>query len=228
MSTIKTLRHALMCAGTASVIVATPLASNAALAGMNAPSIEPSASSSLIQISTDEKALNKAQGFVNNVAEKGIAFLSDEALTIEQRKKAFRELLKRNFDMKTIARFALGRHWRTATDKQRKEYTKLFEKMVLNVYAQRFSDYQGQKLIVSGARPEGKKDILVQSKITPANGGQTIRVDWRIRNKSGKNKIIDIMVEGVSMSLTQRSDFSSVIQRGGGDIEVLLEHLREQ
>ena len=79
---------------------------------------------------------------------------------------------------------------------------------------------------VSGFRDDGKKDILVNSYIVP-KGGSKVKVDWRVREKNGKMKIIDVIIEGVSMSLTQRSDFSSVIQRGGGKIEVLLEHLRK-
>ncbi len=53
-------------------------------------------------------------------------------------------------------------------------------------------------------------------------------VDWRVRQVGGGYKVVDILVEGVSMALTQRSDFASVIQRGGGDIEVLLEQLRQK
>ena len=49
-----------------------------------------------------------------------------------------------------------------------------------------------------------------------------------MRYKDGKYKVIDIIVEGVSMSVTQRSDFSSVIQRGGGNVQVLIDHLREK
>ena len=66
----------------------------------------------------------------------------------------------------------------------------------------------------------------MNSSIIP-NGGSKIKVDWRVREKNGQMKVIDVVIEGVSMALTQRSDFSSVIQRGGGKIDVLLEHLRK-
>lgn len=146
---------------------------------------------------------------------------------IKKEKSEFQKLLKNNFDMNTIARFALGRYWKTASQAQRDEYMKLFETMILNVYSSRFSEYKGEKLSVEGSRPEGKNDILVNSTVAPENG-QQIKVDWRVRLKNGQYKIVDVIVEGVSMSLTQRSDFSSVIQRGGGDINVLLDHLRQQ
>jgi phospholipid transport system substrate-binding protein len=198
-------------------------------AALASPPVEiaPKATSHIILINHSDKELENAKNFVTKIADEGIGFLSNENLTLEQRKKEFKKLLSKNFSMKTIARFALGRYWRAANKEQQTEYLSLFEKMVLNVYARRFSEYSGEKLTVNRARPEGKRDILVSSSISAANGPE-VQVDWRIRNKDGKSKVIDIIVEGVSMSLTQRSDFSSVIQRGGGDIEVLLKHLREQ
>lgn len=174
----------------------------------------------------DSKASAKAHDFIENLADKGIGFLSDSKLSPEARKQEFRKLLQDNFDMKTIARFSLGRYWKSCTDAQRAEYLKLFEAMIIDVYSRRFSDYNGQKLLVRGARAdEGKLDIIVDSAIIPADGPE-IKVDWRVRDKNGTLKVVDIIVEGVSMSLTQRADFASVIQRGGGNVDVLLAHLR--
>ncbi|MEC7028100.1 MAG: ABC transporter substrate-binding protein, partial [Pseudomonadota bacterium] len=76
-------------------------------------------------------------------------------------------------------------------------------------------------------RADGEKDTIVTSFIIPDQGSE-IQIDWRVRYKDGKYKVIDIIVEGVSMSVTQRSDFSSVIQRGGGNVQVLIDHLREK
>lgn len=168
-----------------------------------------------------------AEVFVDALAKEGIGFLGDKDMTMEERKAAFKKLLSSKFDMQTIGRFALGRYWQTATPEQRKEYMKLFQKMTVEVYSQRFSDYQGQSLEIRGSRPEGSgTDTLVNSVILQDNGPE-VKVDWRIRHKNGTYKVVDVIVEGVSMAVTQRSDFSSVIQRGGGNLEVLLKHLRD-
>ncbi len=176
------------------------------------------------QVSEDSAA--GAKNFIGSMTERGINFLGNESLSDKQRAAEFKKLLRDSFDMKTIARFAIGKYWRTANDAQKKEYLQLFEKMVISVYSRRFSEYGGQDLEVTGARGEGKADTMVSSKIV-SSGSPTVKVDWRVRYKDGRYKVIDIMVEGVSMALTHRSDFSSVIQRGGGDIEVLLDHLRK-
>lgn len=177
-------------------------------------------------VEADSPQIQQAQDFINGLTSEGIGFLSNENLDEAARRKSFEKLLNRSFDMSTIGRFAIGRHWKTANKAQRSQYQKLFRNMVIEVYSQRFSDYQGQSIKVKSARPEGKYDILVSSMIIPKSG-EKIRLDWRVRPKKGKYKVVDVVVEGVSMALTQRSDFASVIQRGGGDVNVLLAHLEK-
>ncbi len=170
-----------------------------------------------------EKAKNTIQSMGNNA----IGFLSNPKLSISQKEKEFKKLLQSNFDMNTIGRFALGRNWKAASPAEQKEYQKLFEQMIIRVYSSRFNDYQGEDFTVDNVRANGSKDALVTSYIVPSAGSK-VKVDWRVRaDKSGNYKIIDVIVEGVSMSLTQRSEFASIIQRGGGKMDVLLEHLRK-
>lgn len=168
----------------------------------------------------------KAESFIMQMGDKAVGFLSDSSMTPEQKKKQFQKLLEDHFDMETLGKFALGSHWRTASAAEQKEYLKLFEALIVDVYSKRFDDYQGQTFEVKTSQPIGKKDSLVRSEIVPTSGSK-VKVDWRVRNNNGTLQIIDVVIEGVSMSLTQRSDFSSVIQRGGGNVEALLEHLRK-
>ncbi len=167
-----------------------------------------------------------AEKFISGVAERGIAFLADESLSDKQREAEFRKLLSNSFDVDAIGRFSMGRYWREATEAERKEYLGLFREMIIKVYSNRFNEYQGQQVLVTGSRAQDESDTIVTSKLVSPDSPE-VRVDWRVRSKGGQHKIIDVIVEGVSMALTQRSDFSSVIQRGGGDIAVLIEHLRK-
>lgn len=179
----------------------------------------------LYVVSTDQVGKG-AREFVDGMAQRAINFLGDEKLDQDQKQSKFRTLLQDSFDMETIGRFALGRYWRVATPGQRKEYQRLFRDMVVKVYSDRFKEYKGQKVDVRSVRVDGEKDALVTSFIVSEDGPE-VQVDWRVRYKDGKYRIIDVIVEGVSMSVTQRSDFASVIQRGGGDVEVLLAHLKQ-
>ena len=166
--------------------------------------------------------------FVKNTAEKGLTFLSQPDSTPEFKKQEFKKLLNSSFDMDTIARFSLGTYWKSATPAQQKQYSDLFRKMVVNVYTERFGNYKGQKFEVKTARPVSNSDTLVTSYIVPTDGSDNIQVDWRVRNKNGALKIVDVLVSGVSMSVTQRSDFSSVIQQGGGKLDVLIDYLKKK
>ncbi len=178
----------------------------------------------VLQVTADSQAA-EAQKFIEKLGDDAISFLSNSNLSSSTKEKEFRRIMNTNFDMKTIGRFALGKNWRQATPAQQREYQKLFNDMVVRVYSHRLDEYKGQKFKVGKVREAGKKDLLVSSHILPSNGSK-VKVDWRVRHKNGRYKIIDVLIEGVSMSLTQRSDFSSVIQRGGGKVEVLLDHLR--
>ena len=168
-----------------------------------------------------------AKNFIASMGDRGINFLGNESMSAEAKKAELRNLLNQSFDMNTIARFSLGTYWKSATPAQQQEYLKLFNNMIVKVYSKRFSDYKGQKFEVKSARKENDKDSIVTSFIVPADGPQ-VQVDWRVRNKGGAYRVVDIVVEGVSMSQTQRADFASVINRGGGNVDVLLNHLRQQ
>ncbi len=168
---------------------------------------------------------SQARTFIEDITKNGIEFLKNKDLNAAEKKKKFRSFLKKNFDLPTIGRFALGKYWRVASKTERKEYLNLFEDMIVDVYSKRFGEYNGQNIEVTGTQPQGKKDIRVKSKIIQKSGPD-ITIDWRVRKrKSGELKVIDISVEGISMSLTQRSEFASIIQRGGGKVKTLISHL---
>jgi phospholipid transport system substrate-binding protein len=169
-----------------------------------------------------------AQNFIDSMGKRAIDFLADEELSIDEKQQSFRRLLEDSFDMNTIGRFSLGRYWRVSTKQQQDEYLSLFRERVIEIYSQRFEEYKGQGFETRGYRSDNPKDTIVHSFIIPKETGAEIQVDWRVRYKNGRYKVVDVIVEGVSMSVTQRSDFSSVIQRGGGNIESLLAHLRSR
>lgn len=201
-----------------------PASSASALTGMSIPPADMQAVSAIQQVSTG----SPAEDFVRRMAEDGTGFLADKNLSADQKSAQFSKLLNRNFDLDTIGKFSLGRYWKQMNASQQKEYLKLFKKMVIGVYTRRFDDYRGQEVQVTGSTQINDTDTMVKSKIVQPDGTTPVEVDWRVTTRSGSPRIIDVLVAGVSMSVTQRSDFASVIQRGGGDVEVLLDHLRSK
>ncbi|MBV5334014.1 ABC transporter substrate-binding protein, partial [bacterium] len=119
----------------------------------------------------------------------------------------------------------LGRYWNVADETQRREYMTLFEKMIVDAYAGRFAEYSGETFKVAGVRPDGDVDSHVTTQIVRPSG-PPVNVEWRVRKTGATYKIIDVVVEGVSMGVTQRSEFASVIQTNGGQVDGLLKALR--
>lgn len=169
---------------------------------------------------------DNAESFIAQLGDKALQVLIVDSQTESERISAFRDLLNEGFDLPLIGRYALGRHWRRATKGQKEEYRVLFEDFIVRTYAARLGQYGGETLQVTGSRAD-QKDTIVTSEIV-REGASPIRVDWRVRNGDAGPKIIDVVVEGVSMLLTQRDEFASVIQRSGGNVEGLLTRLRER
>lgn len=179
--------------------------------------------------SSKASASDPAQVFIEGLAEEAVNALTAEGVTRADRIQRFNHLFNANFDVDFLARWVLGRYWRGATDQEKADYLKLFEEYVVITYVERFDQYAGEKLRVVKAVPEaGTADSVVFSEIHRPTGGEPIRVDWRVRADGDVYKIIDVYVEGISMSQTQRKEFSSVIRANGGTVEGLNQALRTQ
>jgi len=176
-----------------------------------------------------EEGIETASRLIRGLGDQAILVLSDKNAGSKARQQKFQALFAESFDVPTIARFTLGRYWRIATPEQQEQFIGLFKEMVVDTYASRFSEYSGETLSVTGARMESDTLALVTSQIVRPGGVQTARVDWRVAvPQGGAVRIVDVVVKGVSMSLTQQQEFASVIQRNGGQVEALLQAMRER
>lgn len=174
----------------------------------------------------DGAPLSKQEQIIQTLGDDALKELVQKNATQAQREKKMAQLLDKYFDLKTIGKFALGRNWRTADSKQQGEYLKLFREMVIRTYAQRFGEYSGEIFEVTGFRELNKRDSLVHSKIVPADRSP-VAVDWRLRAvKDSEFRVVDVIVEGVSMIQTQRSEFESLISQNGGDFDAFLASLK--
>lgn len=179
-------------------------------------------------VSADDIASN-ARAFIGDLAEDAITKLTDKSTTIDEQESRFRQIMQDYVAFQTIARWVLGgRHWRAASEEQRERYLALFEKLMVSTYAHRFQRYSGETLEVIGVRNIDETQVLVQTTLKRPNADKPLRVDWRVRGSKDTLKVIDIMIEGLSMAQTQRSEFSSVLRDNGGDVDALMSTLEER
>lgn len=168
-----------------------------------------------------------ASKFVSDLGTEALRVFADTSIPMDKREAEFRRLFLKNFDVNAISRFVVGNSWRTAADPEREEYRKLFEDYVVAAYTARLSAYSGEQFQVKDEVAAGD-DIVVNSLIIRPSGGPPTRVEWRVRSGENGPKIVDVVVEGVSMAITQRSEFSSVMQQGGKGLASLNHKLREK
>lgn len=172
---------------------------------------------------------DRARAFIEGLAVEAIEALTTAKVPLAEKESRFRVLLNANFAVDDIGEWVLGRHWWRATDDQRTEYLNLFEEMLITIYVRRFENYAGEVLTVGRAfTSSGGGDILVDSEIVRPGAGDPVHVGWRVRDYDDGMKIVDVIVEGVSMGQTQRAEFGSIIRRNGGEISALLDMMRQQ
>ena len=176
----------------------------------------------------DEEFGAEAKAFVEDMAVKAIAELTVSDLDKDKRRRRFREMMHEYFAFKSIAKWVLGRYWRRATEVERKEFLELFEQLMVTIYTERFERYSGETLTVEHAEVRSGKDALVHSRLLRPNGLKPIKVAWRVRANGHVYRVVDIMVEGLSMGLTQRKEFASFIRQNNGRVQSLLIELRKR
>lgn len=168
-----------------------------------------------------------AEGFIVKLADRALDLVTDRSKSMADKRARFDELLADTFDMEGIGRFLLGRYWRAAEPDVQKDYLKAFTESIVYTYTARFDEYSGQKLKVDNSREDGQF-TLVNSRIVDPKGGPDVRVEWRLIRQGDGYKVADVVIEGVSMSVTQRQEYASVIQSNGGDVKALIKALNER
>jgi len=170
--------------------------------------------------------IEKSKQLISWLAEQAIDVLRDPNATLEKREATFQNLLRDGFALHYIGQFVLGRSWRKASEVQRSDFLALFDAFVVKTYAKRLGEYSGETFAVKSARTVGKRaDVVVQTQIIRPDK-PALAVDWRVREIKGEHKIIDVMVEGISMAITQRQDFAAVTRKSG--VDGLIKVLRDR
>ncbi|WP_428376334.1 MlaC/ttg2D family ABC transporter substrate-binding protein [Lichenicoccus sp.] len=164
--------------------------------------------------------------FVHQFGDKLVAVINGAGSTVEK-KQQIQPLIDQNVDVDGIARFAMGRYWKLATPSQQQQFVTLFHHVLLNTITGKLGEYQGVRFSVGAATPHGDGESQVATTIDRP-GQPPANVDWVISHKAGAPKVEDVFGEGVSLSLTQRQDYSSYLSRNGNDIDKLLGAMQRQ
>ena len=179
-------------------------------------------SNSLLAYSTNPK------DFVNELVNDAISKLSDKNLNEDQKKTFIEKIALENVDINALGLYTLGELRKSSSEESILNYQKSFEKYFLKSLTSRLSDYSSSKFEVIEEDKKSSNYTIVQSKVTPSDGGPEIKIDGRDYTKNPDKPLIrDLIVEGLSLARTQKEEFKSIIQNNDGDINYLFKSLEE-
>jgi len=164
-------------------------------------------------------------GFVVTLGNQMAAIVNGPG-TLEQKRQRMQPLIEQAVDINQIAQFSLGRYWRTATPQQQQRYLQLFHAVLLNNISSKLGEFQGVSFRpTTTTQREG--DYYVGTIITRPNQ-QPNNVQWVVSMASGRPLVVDVIAEGTSLRLTQRSDYAAYISRNGNSVDALLVAMQRQ
>jgi len=170
-------------------------------------------------------APDDASKYIQNIGNEALTVIGTKGLSKEQKQAKLEKIFANSVDFQWVGRFVMGRFWRQATDQQKTRYLAEYEKFLLLHYTSRFTDYTSGSFKVTNFRDDGDNEYTVSTQMASAeaNNGEPLLVEYRVRKEDRGYRIFDVIVEGVSLLATQRSEFSSVISSKG--IDYLIDQL---
>lgn len=167
----------------------------------------------------------RAAKFIESRGSDVIAIVNGPGSVDDKREKVA-AILRESVDVRGVAQFVLGRHWRTATEPQRNEYLSLFEQVLVHNLSARFGELSGVTFTVARNQMVSEEEAVVSTVVARPNT-PAVTLDWRVADVEGKPKIVDVVAEGTSLRITQRSEYGAVVQRSGG-MDGLIRAMRQQ
>ena len=166
--------------------------------------------------------------YVITMTKNAIDTLTNQSISQQEKELRFGQLFDKNFDVPSISRFVLGKYWKQASLDQKKNFIKAFRNYVVKTYSSRFNEYSGEQLTLINFENESNPKIFIVHTALKREDAPPIIVDWRIGKKKDRFVILDIIIEGISLAITQRSEFVSVIDQNEGNIDQLISILKEK
>lgn len=169
---------------------------------------------------------NKAEAFVKSVTNTGIEELINADVPEAEKKARFTKLFNQDLDLDFIGKFVLGRYWRTATAKQRADFIDVYRKLNIQTWSERFNEFKGKHFEFIGTEKSKSPDQIFVNTQVPMEEGAPAVVKWRVKETDNTLRIVDIIIENVSLAQTSRSEYTSYIQKSPQGIDGLIKDLR--
>lgn len=168
----------------------------------------------------------KAEAFVKEVTAEGIEDIINANIPQAEKDQRFAKLFNRALDLDFIGQFVLGRNWRTATPAQRAEFIKVYRQLNVSTWSKRFDEFKGKEFVFKGTAPSNSAGQIFVNSVVPMEQGEPAKVVWRVREKNGQYKVVDIIIENVSLAITARNEYTAFIKNNPGGVDALIANLK--
>jgi phospholipid transport system substrate-binding protein len=158
-----------------------------------------------------------AEAMIDRLTRKAVHILKTTEMNSPKRQAELQALLETGFDLPYLAQLAVGRSWRELSAAERQDFIRIFTRWVLETQSARLSQYAGEAIVIRNSQPVGEGDTMISTEIQGGKLQQPIQVDWRVRERDGDYRIIDVLIAGVSMVVTYRNEFQAIVERGGAE-----------
>lgn len=130
--------------------------------------------------------------------------------------------------MKFIGQFVLGRYWRTASPAQREAFIDAYRELNIQTWSKRFDEFKGRKFIFQGTTPSNSANQVFVNTEVPMDQGAPAKVVWRVKQTGDSYKIVDIIIENVSLAITARNEYSAYIKKAPNGVDDLIKDLQKK
>lgn len=170
----------------------------------------------------------KADAFVRKVTSEGIEEIINAPVSQAVKDERFEKLFNDALDLDFIGQFVLGRYWKIATPEQRKDFIKVYRELNIKTWSARFDEFKGKSFVFVGSTPSTSKNQVFINSTVAMNQGAPAKVVWRVKQTGSSFKIVDIIIENVSLAITARNEYTAFIKNNGGNINALIADLQKK
>lgn len=171
------------------------------------------------------QAAERASEFIKSTGDRLVAVVNGPGSAAEKR-QAIGKIIVAAVDVDAVGRFCLGRFWRQTSPDQQKTYLALFQEVLITNITAKLGEYQGVRFTLGRARAQDEEQVVSTVVERPNNAPAT--VEWVVTKPAAAPRIIDVIAEGTSLRITQRSDYSAYLQRNNNSIDALLVAMKTQ
>lgn len=167
-----------------------------------------------------------AEKFVKTMTNEGVEDIINANVSKAEKQARFKKLFNDALDLDFIGKYVLGRYWRTATPQQQTDFINTYRELNTKIWSERFDEFKGKNFEFKGTTPSNSEGQVFVNTIVPMDQGEPATVVWRVKQDGNTFKIVDIIIEKVSLTMANRNEYTAFIKNNGGDINALIANLK--